>query len=62
MPKLMEWCDEAAVLHWQQESAAEPTWAEAHRRLLAEGRVSKVLHPSPKHATRDYPPPRTREG
>src|SRR5437879_5317556 len=33
MRKLMEWCDEAAVVHWTQESAALPIWLEAHRRL-----------------------------
>lgn len=49
MPKLMHWCDEASVGHWQQESAALPDWPEAHRRMVAEGRLSKVHHPSAAH-------------
>lgn len=50
MRKLLEWCDEAALVHWQQDEPDLPSWAEAHRRLQAEGRISKVLHPSVDHA------------
>ena len=50
MPKLLEWCDEAAVSHWQQESEALPRWAEAEEHLAREGRLSKVRNPSPAHA------------
>ena len=46
MRKLLEWCDEAALVHWEQEGAEMPTWAKAHRRMQEEGRVSKVNHPS----------------
>jgi quinol monooxygenase YgiN len=46
MPKLMEWCDEAAVGHWLQETANLPDWKEAHRRMVEEGRMSKVRYPS----------------
>jgi heme-degrading monooxygenase HmoA len=46
MPKLIEWCDEASVAHWTQATAELPSWAEAHRRMVAEGRLSKVKHPS----------------
>jgi hypothetical protein len=49
MHRLLEWCDEAAVVHWVQESDREPDWQEAHGRLLQEGRRSKVNHPSPDH-------------
>ena len=46
MRKLLDWCDEAALVHWSQESAELPTWAEAHARLTREGRTSKVNYPS----------------
>jgi hypothetical protein len=46
MPKLLEWCDEASVAHWSQESLELPTWIEAHRRMVSDGRISKVNHPS----------------
>jgi hypothetical protein len=46
MRKLLEWCDEAALVHWTQKGAELPSWAEAHRRMQQEGRPSKVNHPS----------------
>jgi hypothetical protein len=42
----LEWCDEAAVVHWHQASAELPGWDTAERRLAEAGRVSKVNHPS----------------
>jgi len=45
MRKLLHWCDEAALVHWEQADASLPSWTEAHRRLIAEGRPSKVIHP-----------------
>lgn len=33
MRKLLEWCDEASLVRWTQESSQLPTWPEAHRRL-----------------------------
>ncbi|MEP7353274.1 MAG: DUF3291 domain-containing protein [Acidobacteriota bacterium] len=59
MPKLAGWCDEAAVAHWTQDTAILPDWAEAHRRLVASGRKSKVKHPSTDHEAFRIPPPRT---
>lgn len=37
---------EASVTRWQQEGTDLPTW-ESHRRMLSEGKLSKVKHPSP---------------
>ena len=48
MPKLMHWCDEASLAHW--ESTTRPKWAEGEEKLATMGRVSRVLHPSPAHA------------
>lgn len=59
MPHLMRWCDEAATAHWTQPDGAAPDWREAHRRLVAEGRRSKVLHPSADHQAYRIPPPRS---
>ena len=47
MPKLLEWCDEAAVVHWEQQSAELPDWRTAEKRMAESGRLSKVNHPSP---------------
>lgn len=62
MPRLLEWCDEAALVHWEQESHREPDWQEAHLRLQADGRRSKVNHPSPAHESFQIPPPKLQRG
>jgi len=46
MPRLLKWCDEASFAHWTQNDATLPMPAEAHRRMRADGRMSKVSHPS----------------
>ena len=58
MPHLLEWCDEASVVHWDQAEDALPTWPEADRRMRAEGRASKVRHPGPAHADLSFQAPR----
>lgn len=58
MRKLLHWCDEAALVHWEQDGDALPTWPEAHARLRNEGRRSKVNHPSPAHLEYKIPEPR----
>ena len=57
MRKLLNWCDEAAVVHWIQESADPPTWTAAYARLRGEGRRSKVNRPSPAHTNFEFPEP-----
>ena len=54
---MWSWCDEAHVTHWEQESDELPTWTEAHRRLISEGRRSAVDHPTPAHTAMTIPPP-----
>ena len=56
MPKLLKWCDEAAVAHWSQDSAKLPSWQEAHRRMVVEGRLSRVNHPSAAQRAKQIPP------
>ena len=62
MRKLLEWCDEASLVHWEQEDDREPDWAQAHQRLQAQGRRSKVNHPSPAHESFRIRPPLVRSG
>jgi hypothetical protein len=57
MPKLLNWCDEASVMHWTQDSADVPSWSQACGRMVAEGRASKVNHPSPAHLAFRIPGP-----
>jgi Domain of unknown function (DUF3291) len=59
MPHLLDWCDEASVAHWTQLENALPSWTEANRKMREVGRVSKVLLPSPQHASLSYRTPRT---
>jgi len=58
MPRLVNWCDEASVVHWDIEGDAAPSWPEADQRMRANGRASKVRHPSPRHADLSYMSPR----
>jgi hypothetical protein len=58
MPHLLFWCDEASVAHWEQAETSLPSWPEVDKRMREEGRVSKVLNPSPQHASLSYKVPR----
>ena len=57
MPKLLNWCDEAAVVHWTQESLALPSWQTAHQHMLTQGKPSEVNHPSPAQVRNQIPVP-----
>jgi hypothetical protein len=59
MRNLLEWCDEAAVVHWKQEGDQLPSWHEAHARLQRDGRPSKVNHPSAAHISFQVAAPKT---
>ena len=59
MRKLLDWCDEASLVHWTQDAADLPPWPEAHRRLLSQGRPSKVNHPTDAHKSLQFPLPTT---
>ncbi len=50
MPKLLDWCDEAAVATLSEDREAPPGPAESAQRLVQDGRISKVRNPSPAHA------------
>lgn len=50
MPKLAQWCDEAAVVHWHQDNPELLTWQDAEHHLIQDGRLTKLPHPSPTQA------------
>lgn len=58
MLRLAQWCNEAAYAHWIQPDNSIPTWQDAYERLLAEGRLSRMEHPSQNHLDRQFAPPR----
>jgi len=58
MPRLLNWCDEAAYVHWNQDTPELPDWSQAHRRLVSEGKLSKVYHPSPAHVDKQFAEPK----
>jgi heme-degrading monooxygenase HmoA len=60
MPRLMQWCDEAAYAHWESADASVPEWPEAYQVLLKSGKRSRVNHPSAAHEAQLFPPPRLR--
>ncbi|MGE0597474.1 MAG: antibiotic biosynthesis monooxygenase [Hyphomonadaceae bacterium] len=52
MPRLIEWCDEASVAHWQGEP--EHDWDAIFARMVAEGRSSRVKRPTKAHQERRF--------
>lgn len=46
MRRLIDICCAASYAHYEQDSAELPTLEQAHARMLAEGKLSKVRHPS----------------
>ncbi len=61
MPRLLRWCDEASLVHWELPEAppaAWPSWSDAAARMRRDGRPSKVLNPSPDHAALGFRAPR----
>lgn len=58
MQKLPDWCNEATYIHWLQDAPELPGWDIIHAKMVSEGVVSKVRHPSPKHLTKDFPLPK----
>lgn len=57
MGRLSEWCDEATFVDWEQSEPELPNWQEAFQRLIADGQVAHLVHPSERHETRAFPPP-----
>ena len=55
MPDLLESCDEATLVHWEQEGRELPSWEVVQERLAQMGRFSKVRHPSPDQLARRMP-------
>ena len=60
MRSLLQWCDEAALVHWTQAGVELPSWNEAHKRIQPEGRQSKVNYPSAAHTAHTIPAPTLR--
>jgi Domain of unknown function (DUF3291) len=58
MPRLSEWCSEASYTHWTPTEETLPPWDDAYERLVAEGRLSRVAHPTKNHEDRRFPKPR----
>lgn len=52
MPKLITWCDEAAVAQWQGEPASD--WDEIYARMAGEGRLSRVKNPTKAHTEKRF--------
>lgn len=57
MPRLADWCSEAAFAHWDQEADELPSWADAHNRLGTSGKAAPVNHPSARQKTLRFPSP-----
>lgn len=59
MKRLAHWCDEASVVHWEQDALDLPNWEVAHRRMQEQGRPSKLDKPSAAHLAYQIAQPRS---
>lgn len=59
MPRLGRWCDEAALVQFEADTDRWPTWDEAHERLQAEGRKTRLPTMTQDHIDMSFPAPRT---
>jgi hypothetical protein len=57
MAHLDDWCDEATFVDWEQDSPDLPDWQTSYRRIVADGQVATLAHPSAANRGRDFPPP-----
>ena len=57
MPRISDWFDEAALVHWEQESAELPDWREIPRRLNDQGHFTKLRYPTAAHLNRQIGEP-----
>lgn len=58
MPRLFQWCDEAAYAHWTVPDGKIPDWLQAYEQLSREDRLSRVAHPSNDYLERRFSKPR----
>ncbi|HUY51701.1 MAG TPA: hypothetical protein VMV92_39370 [Streptosporangiaceae bacterium] len=56
MARLDDWCDEATFVEREQASPDLPDWQTSYHRLIADGQVASLTHPSDAHQTRAFPP------
>lgn len=56
MPKLLDWCSEASLARWTQETPDLPDAVAMLNRIRTIGRISKVRHPTPGHAAKQTVP------
>jgi len=57
MRKLPDWCDEAAYAHWLQEDKVIPAWDLVYKKLMTDGKTTKVKRPSMREPGMRYPAP-----
>ncbi len=57
MSRIDDWCDEATFVDWEQNSPDLPDWQASFSRLVADGQVSSLKHPSEANGSRTFPPP-----
>jgi hypothetical protein len=57
MGYLPHWCDEASVVHWEQEDISLPDALEAQNRIICNGFFTKLPHASAAHQHREIPKP-----
>jgi heme-degrading monooxygenase HmoA len=55
MRKLPDWCNEGAYVHWTPEDEVIPGWDILYKKLMTEGKLTKIKHPSAQQEGMNYP-------
>jgi len=58
MQGLPHWCNEASYAHWMQEEQQLPDWDTVYKKMIEEGKITKVRKPSARQLEKNYTPPK----
>ena len=58
MQALPHWCNEASYTHWIQEEEFIPDWNTIYKKMMVEGKTTRVRKPSARQLEKNYPPPK----
>jgi heme-degrading monooxygenase HmoA len=56
MQGLPRWCNEASYVHWIEDDEHLPDWDTVYKKMIEEGKITKVRKPSARQPEKKFPP------